>query len=133
MKVLVATSHTQGTRSHDFDHCVEGELVWIDEPCRRGRVDPDNSCGCARAFAGLMSHQATTTARIREVNFTPAEYVLALRTSLVDQGWLHETDVATDLLSRGLAGDLRDLAEEWPVGTVVERRLDVFAVRGADR
>ena len=30
MKVLVATSETQGQRNNDFDYCVEGELVTAD-------------------------------------------------------------------------------------------------------
>jgi hypothetical protein len=33
MKVLVATADTQGERGNDFHRCVEGELVFLFEPC----------------------------------------------------------------------------------------------------
>ena len=66
MKVLVATSQTQGQRENDFNFCVEGELVTVGLVCATDRYDPDGGCGCGRAFAGLNSHRATTTAKVKE-------------------------------------------------------------------
>ena len=41
MKVLVATTLTQGIDDDDYHYSVEGELVWIQEPCDRDKNDPD--------------------------------------------------------------------------------------------
>lgn len=117
MKVLVATAALQGTRSDDFNFCIEGELVWIGSVCSTDRADPDGGCGCGRSFAGMASHRATTTARVAEVELDFAHYAEALRSSLKDQGRPVQGAIP-------LAGELADLAAELPVGTVVERRLD---------
>jgi len=123
MKVLVATALSQGERAGDYNWCIEGELVWVQEPCASDRRDPDGPCGCGRGFAGMSSHRPTTTARIVEMHgFTRDDMVLALETSLGDGGWPVEcaTDVAEGML---------DLASRWPVGTVIDRRLDSFGPR----
>ncbi len=122
MKVLTATVTTQGYRGNDFDYCVEGELVHIGMVCAKDRSDPDGGCGCGRAFAGLNSHRATTTAMIREIDFTRSDYLEALRSSLAQQGW----DAAT---AQDEADSLLLLADALPVGVVVERRLSRIAVR----
>jgi hypothetical protein len=122
MKVLTATAVTQGHRDNDFNFCVEGELVHIDQVCATDRDDPDGRCGCGRAFAGLNSHSATTTAMIRDVQLTRDEYIEALRSSLDEQGW--DSAAAADE-ARGL---LR-LADALPTGAVLERRLSKVAVR----
>jgi len=122
MKVLVATSETQGQRPNDFDYCVEGELVTVGVVCATDRRDPDGGCGCGRAFAGLNSHRATTTAKVKEVELSEDDYVEALRSSLAQQGW-PTSEVAE------LAGWLAELVSEWPVGTIVERRVDDILVR----
>ena len=77
MKILVATRLTQGAYANDYHYCVEGELVWIQEPCDRGADDPDGSCGCGRGFAGAASHRATTTATVVESPMSRADLVLA--------------------------------------------------------
>ena len=123
MKLLTATNLTQGYRDNDFDWCIEGELVHIGLVCAKDRADPDGGCGCGRAFGGLNSHFATTTAIIREVTgFAAPDYTEAIRSSLDQQGWdpsnaIHE------------AAALSCLAERWPAGTILERRLDQIAVR----
>jgi hypothetical protein len=117
MKVLVATSASQGTRDNDYHWCVEGELVWISEPCRKDRKDPDGGCGCGRGFGGLASHRATTTAAVKDIpEFTQRDLEQALRSSLGEQGW--PTDHVVEI-----AGMLADVAAAFPEGTVVERRL----------
>jgi hypothetical protein len=123
MKVLVATSRTQRTRKNDYNFCIEGELVWIGLVCRKDAQDPDGGCGCGRGFGGLSSHRATTTARVAEIEMSPAEYAEALRSSLEQQGY------GADALCSKEADILAELVADWPVGAVVERRLDVIQVR----
>jgi hypothetical protein len=124
MKVLVATARTQGDRPDDYHWCIEGELVRIGEVCAADLADPDGGCGCGRAFAGLNSHRATTTARIAEVPLSHADYVEAIRSSLQQQGW----DACGDCAAAE-AALLAELVAGWPVGTVIERRLDDLVVR----
>lgn len=122
MRILVATGFTQGTEPNDYHYCIEGELVWVQEPCARGRDDPDGACGCGRGFAGAASHRATTTAMVVESEMTREEMVLAFTTSLGDGGW--PTEWAQDVADENL-----ELADRLPAGTVIERRLDAFCVR----
>lgn len=124
MKVLVATARTQGSRHDDYHWCVEGELVRIGEPCARDRADPDGGCGCGRGFGGLNSHRATTTARVAEVPLARADYSEAIRSSLWQQGW-----EPCPCCVEQEADDLAALVLGWPVGAVVERRLDELVVR----
>ncbi|MQA16503.1 MAG: hypothetical protein GEV09_20895 [Pseudonocardiaceae bacterium] len=124
MKVLVATSLTQGARDNDYNWCIEGELVSVGEVCPRDREDPDGGCGCGRGFGGLSSHRATTTARVAEVALSRDDYAEAIRSSLEQQGWdpclCCYVDEAEELLA---------LVSDWHAGTVVERRLDELVVR----
>jgi hypothetical protein len=122
MKVLVATSDTQGQRGNDFSYCIEGELVTVGTVCAADEQDPDGGCGCGRAFAGLNSHKATTTAKVKEVELSEEDYEEALRSSLEQQGWPTE-DVSE------LAAWLVQLVSTWPTGSVIERRLDDIYIR----
>ncbi|MEU8796770.1 hypothetical protein [Spirillospora sp. NPDC048819] len=123
LKLLTATNSSQGFRDNDFDWCVEGELVHIGMVCARDRDDPDGGCGCGRSFAGLNSHRATTTAMVREVpGFTSDDYVLAIRSSLEQQG-------CDPTYAEHEAALLWCLVRDWPVGVIVERRLDEIVVR----
>ncbi len=123
MKVLVATSQTQGDRDNDFCYCIEGELVWIGLVCATDRQDPDGGCGCGRSFAGMNSHQATTTVRVADIG----DRLPALRGSaalepegpgLADPERHHDG-------GRAGAGP----GDGFPIGAVVERRLDVVRWR----
>jgi hypothetical protein len=123
LKLLTATNATQGYRETDFDWCVEGELVHIGIVCARDQENPDGGCGCGRAFAGLNSHRATTTAMVREIpGFTGDDYVLAIRSSLEQQGY-------DGSFADHEAAELRCLVRDWPPGTILERRLDEIVVR----
>ncbi|CAO5162367.1 DUF7715 domain-containing protein [Frankia sp. AiPs1] len=123
MKVLTATAFSQSYRKNDFNHCIEGELVWIGLICATDRANPDGGCGCGRSFAGLTSRRATTTAMVRDLPaLTPDSYLDTLRGGIVAQGWPAE---AAD----ELAFFLGDFADDLPVGAVAERRLDTVSVR----
>ncbi|MHA7664653.1 DUF7715 family protein [Mycolicibacterium sp. HS_4_1] len=124
MKILVATALTQGVRGNDYNYCVPGELVWVQDPCDRDRRDPEGGCGCGRGFAGLASHRATTTAQVVDAEMTRQELVLAMQTSLSDGGWPPEW--AEEVADENLA-----MAAAFDTGTVIERRLEEFSPRAA--
>lgn len=122
MRVLVATSRTQGWRSSDYHCCTEGELVWIGLVCPKDRRDPDGGCGCGRGFSGMHSHRATSTAVVVDRPMSRDDFVLALADSLAQQGWEFR-------FADAIADELLNLAAYFPVGTVVERRLDDICAR----
>ena len=124
MKILVATALTQGTSPDDYHFCVEGELVWLQDPCDRDKNDPDGPCGCGRGFAGAASHRATTTAMVVESDMTRDDVVVAFRTSLPDGGWPVEW-------ADEVAEDNMEIAAQLPVGTIIIRKLEQFFVRGS--
>lgn len=124
MRVLVATVLTQGNRSGDYCYCVEGEPVWISEPCDRDRRDPNGGCGCSRGFAGAASHRTTTTARVADLSLTRDELITAMRMSLADGGWPAEW--AEAVIDDNLA-----IASVHATGTVIECEFDEFRARTA--
>lgn len=132
MKVLTATSKTQGQRENDFCFTVEGELVI--EPvmeCSLGSVD--DHCGCRRAMAGLASHRPTTTIMvISRADLDPDTYLELIRDGIQAQGYLpggldKQPDVQEWLAQ--VAGDLLQIASLFRVGTVLERRGVEFTAR----
>jgi hypothetical protein len=123
MKVLVATTESQGERETDYNWTVEGELVWIQEPCATDMRRLPQACGCGRGFAGLASHRATSTAKVvDQPELSVADFTTAIRTSIGDGGWPPEW-------AEIIAQDLLDFAAAWEVGTVVERDIWVFEAR----
>ena len=124
MKLLTATAQTQGARSNDYDWTVEGELIRVDVVCGRDQRDPDAGCGCGRGFAGMSSQRATTTALVRDVPLSHPDLCLALTASLAAAGYhLSPDEIAAE------ADALIEAASTFPVGAVVERRLDILQVR----
>src|SRR4051812_40069659 len=118
MKILVATAQSQGHRTNDFHFCIDGELVILSFPCDRDTNDPDGRCGCSRSFAGLNSHRATTTALVTALpDFTADDYLEAIHGFLEATGF--DADLAEDIAREHLR-----LAQQFPVGAVLERRLD---------
>lgn len=123
MKVLVATSRTQGARPNDYNACIDGELVWIQEPCDRDLKRRPDPCGCGRAFAGCASHKATTTAEVAEIEgLTLEDYASALRISMVDGGWPGEW-------AEPVAEAQSEFTARFQIGTVLERDLEEFSQR----
>jgi hypothetical protein len=91
VRVLTATPATQGDRPDDVCFTTDGELVSL--PVLECSC-PD--CGCARAFAGLESHRATTTCRVSDVPLTADELRDAVVRSLAEGGWLVDLDAPAD-------------------------------------
>ncbi len=126
MKVLVATRRTQGSRADDFHWGIDGELVWISEVCATDRRGVGKGCGCGRAFAGLVSHRAGTTAEVRDIpEMTMPEYEKALAAGLADAGW--PASWAPEM-----AREQARFAAGWDEGAVIERNLDTFTERLMD-
>jgi hypothetical protein len=127
MKILTATSQTQGARDNDFDWTIEGELVWIGLVCATDKKDPDGGCGCGRAFAGLNSQLATTTAMVSDLPLTRDDVAEALA------GYYELAGYGTFTI-RELAEEVDEMLQrvaEWDTGVVVERRLDRISPRRA--
>ena len=128
MKIITATWATQGQSANDYHRCVEGEIVLPAVViCRRDRDDPDGGCGCGRGWSGANSHRATTTAVVRDLPLTLMEYTEAIRSSLEYGGWWPDIVDADGL--QAMVAYLVDLAGSYPVGAVLERRLDATARR----
>nr|RZI34409.1 hypothetical protein BJQ95_03212 [Cryobacterium sp. SO1] len=129
MRVLVATSATQGARASDSTGCVEGELVWLRDVCPASRRRPDGPCPCGRSFAGMSSNKNTTTALVREiVGLTRTEYEAALTASFDLQDWCK---CCTSRPVAHVIDELIALAGVFPAGAVLERRVDSLNVRGS--
>jgi hypothetical protein len=131
MKLLTATSERQGERDGDFCFAVEGELVLLGFVCATDQADPDGGCGCGRAFSGMGSMKATTTALVRDLDITYDDLRAAV------EGYLVAAGSGPDLLG---AAEFAELLEEtvddtvhfarfWPAGAVVGRSLDHVHVR----
>jgi hypothetical protein len=128
VKVITATSQTQGQRDSDFDFCVEGEIVTQTLViCGKDKEDPDGPCGCGRAWSGANSHRSTTTAMVRDLPLTTEEYTEAVRSSLEYGGWYPKYVDDGDL--GDIVADLLEVAESYPVGAVLETRLGAEAWR----
>ena len=126
MKLLTATREHQGERDGDFCHAIEGELVLLGFVCATDADDPDGGCGCGRAFSGMNSLRATTTAVVRDLEVTYDDLRAAVEAHLVAAGVGPDaigTVEFADLLEETV-DDTVHFARFWPVGTVVGRRLD---------
>lgn len=125
MRLLTATQERQGERAGDFCYAVEGELVLLGLVCAADEKDPDGACGCGRAFSGMSSMRATTTALVRELDLTYDDLRLAVEAYYVTAGYGARLDpVELADLVVVTADDCVEFARFWPAGTVVGRRLD---------
>ena len=126
MKLLTATCERQGERDGDFCFAVEGELVLLGYVCATDQADPDGGCGCGRAFSGMSSLKATTTALVRDLDLSAEDVRLAV------EGYYVAAGMGPDVLGRqefaelvaATVDDMVDVASGLPDGAVVGRRLD---------
>ncbi|GAA3177538.1 hypothetical protein GCM10010531_34150 [Blastococcus jejuensis] len=126
MKLLTATRTGQGERDGDFCHAVEGELVLLGLVCATDQKNPDGGCGCGRAFSGMSSMRATTTAVVRDLDVSVADVMLAVEGYYVSSGLgpdLIGGAEFADLVAETVA-EMTEIAAVLPVGAVVGRRLD---------
>ena len=131
MKLLTATRERQGERDGDFYYAIEGELVLLGLVCPADEADPDGGCGCGRAFSGMSSMQATTTALVRDLDVSMDDVRLAVEGYYVSTGMgpdvIGGVDFA-DFVTETVA-EMAEVAEAVPVGAVLGRRLDQLVVR----
>jgi hypothetical protein len=125
MKLLTATRERQGERDGDFCHAIEGELVLLGFVCASDEKDPDGGCGCGRAFSGMSSMRATTTAVVRDLDVSLDDVRLAVEGYYVSAGMGPDVIGGAEF-AEVVSATLEDLAEiaRVPVGAVVGRRLD---------
>lgn len=119
MRVLVATTETQGDRPGDYSATLEGELVTV----LVVECDAPDRCGCGRGFPGLASRRATTTACVVERPDLDADTVRDLVADSLDRdGWGRglQPDEFDDLVDDHVAL-LAMVCGSFPVGTVVGR------------
>src|SRR3954469_319878 len=95
MKLLTATWERQGEQDGDFCFATEGELVLLGFVCATDRADPDGGCGCGRAFSGMSSMRATTTALVRDLDLSEDDVRLAVESYYVAAG------MGPDVIGRG--------------------------------
>jgi len=119
MKLLTATTETQGRHPDDFAWCTPGELV-TPAGSFLWEISPDGgcNCGCRRSFAGLSSHKATTTAIVADLNeFSFEDLVTVVRGYRDSAGWAesgldpdedarHEALIITEIAAAFEAGDV---------------------------
>ena len=135
MKLLTATRERQGERDGDFCYAVEGELVLLGLVCADDERDPDGGCGCGRAFSGMSSMRATTTALVRDLDVPIDDVKLAV------EGYYVSSGLGLDLIGGAEFADLaaetvvgmEEIAAALPVGAVVGRRLDQLTWRSEPR
>lgn len=120
MKIIVATSETQGQRPGDFNFVPEGEVVIVSDcDCLH------KSCGCSRSMVGVLCGKGTTTMKVIESDLTRDGYLRLVREA--NKGY---ADLGVDESSFDEQADaLLTLAGGFQVGAVIERNGEDFDVR----
>lgn len=129
MKVLVATKQTQGMRPNDFCFCKEGEIVMF--PSMECDNEPvDGACGCRRSMVGVETLASTTTMKVADVPIDVHGLADAIYDALEAGGFAAAgfEDMAWQAAEAD-AQELARIAANFSIGTVVERRGDVFQAR----
>lgn len=126
MKILVASSLSQGQRKNDFIWADEGEFVTFPSECSREKVD--GKCGCKRSMAGIDTRKATTTMKIIETSLTVPELVAKFAASDLKAGWYSTMEEAIEE-NQMMVNELLKLADKFEVNDILERRGNVIRVR----
>lgn|SRR5689334_10353773 len=120
MKIIVATSETQGQRPGDFNFVPDGEIVMVSDcDC----LHP--GCDCVRSMVGINSGKGTTTMKVVESDIALEEY----RRLIGEAGQIYTELCVDDQIFNEQADALLELAMQFPVGTVIERDEEEFKQR----
>lgn len=120
MKIIVATSDTQGQRPGDFNYVPEGEVVIVSDcDCLH------EGCECSRSMVGVFCGRATTTMKVVESDLTRDVYLLLIRNA--NKGY--EDLGVGQLVFDEQADALLELAMQFPAGAVIERVGEDFEQR----
>jgi hypothetical protein len=127
MKVLVSTKETQGQRKNDFSWANEGELVTFSMDCDGEKVD--GRCGCRRSMSGIVTHKATTTMKVIDVDIRPTQLLPALVEGIREAWGTVMKDKEIIEMARNDLRELLQLADVFTVGKIVERRGNKYQTR----
>jgi len=112
MKIIVATTQTQGQKPGDFNFVPEGEVVIVSDcDCLH------KGCECSRSMVGVKCGKGTTTMMVVESSMSREEYHRLIREANTDYESLGVDESVFD----EQADALLDLAMQFPAGTVIER------------
>jgi hypothetical protein len=100
VKVLVSTGTTQGACTGDFCWCDDGELVFFGS---RECISPER-CGCGRAFTGIDTRKATTTAKVLDIPMSEAGWVARYRESH-RKAWEEDDALGAELVASVVLGE----------------------------
>lgn len=128
IQVLVATHETQGQKPGDFCYVPEGEMVIVTEICSSG--EHGSSCGCERSVSGVKCLKATTTFRVEEIEGTFGD-VVEIELQMLRRGKWHLMCPPKELQEMAItkAAITCDVAFDFPIGTVLGRKMSDFYVR----
>ena len=132
MRLLTATREDQGELPGDFCFTIEGELVLPNDlVCAADRNNPAGRCGCGRAFVGLGSRKATTTALVRDLDIAPSELRTAVEDFQVVRGLGPDVIGAAefDEVVEAELALLEEISRSVPVDAVVGLRLEQMVWR----
>jgi hypothetical protein len=128
MRILISTNLTQGDRGNDFCHVPEGEILGFTSECDGEPVD--GKCGCRRSMRGILSHRATTTMKVVDIDITKEGLSRAILNSYQSIDGAKDSQDPKD---RKLAGEdaeeLIHIAASLPIGAIIEKRGNRFRVR----
>lgn len=123
MKLLVATKETQGVRANDFHGANENEIVVFSFECD---TEIDGSCGCCRGMTGVDSGRGTTTFKVIKSDWTLEDIKTVFLERYKKIGI--EADEAEEMAEES-AKDLAEVANQFSIGQIIERRGYDFQVR----
>lgn len=130
IKILIETRETQGARESDFNFCDSAEPVKFGFECDCDKNDIDGRCGCRRALVGIFTSRGTTTFTVAERPLTADDYVsLCLGAERVN-GWIQKDSSEAEIKEyEEAAREALRVAEQFPVGAILEKRGDVIQQR----
>jgi hypothetical protein len=128
MKILISTKETQGKRKSDFSFTDENEILMLGMECDTDKVI-DGGCGCRRALCGIDTAKATTTFQVSELPITREDLITLTTNALVKQGWGAAGDESLTNVAIDSVDSLLDIANHFPVNSIIEKRGDSFKLR----
>lgn len=126
MKVFVANEPIDKDR--DFSFTIPGELVHLPPV-----VCDCPDCGCDRAMAGFVSHRATTSFVVRDLELDPDTYSYLLFDTLKAGGWVKEGSSGDVAWVRSWAEDHIEVAASLPPEVPLQVYRDRVTMRPASR
>jgi hypothetical protein len=120
MKIIVATSETQGQQPRDFNFVPDGEIVMVSDcDCLHA------GCDCVRSMVGIHCGKGTTTMKVVESDMNREAYRCLIREANQGYGELGVDDATFNEQAEALLV----LAMQFPEGAVIERDGEDFEQR----